>query len=160
MEITIVELNPTAVASCQYIGKDPEEHAFEALLDWARRSKLLTPGQSSRMFGFNNPNPVGPGSTYGYEVWLPLEAKAEEGGGVRIKNMPGGKYAAVVAPAPSGEGIMQGWQAFRLNMIPDGYTYDRSRACLEEHVVDAAKYPNFEDDPEFKVRLMTPVQAK
>lgn len=158
MEVKVVELNPMKVASCRFVGPDPEDRAFEGLRQWAGKHGLPAETTHPRLFGFNNPNPSGPNSTYGYEVWMELEKEGREGDGVTIKNIPGGTYARAKVPVSTGEGIADAWRAFRPELIEPGYVVDRSRTCLEEHVVDMARYPKFEDDPNFAIYLMTPVK--
>ena len=63
--VRIIYLPPCTVAASHYFGESPEDHALDALDDFVRQIKLEQLKPDLRIFGFNNPTPVG-NEIYGY----------------------------------------------------------------------------------------------
>ncbi len=99
MEVRIIRLEPLYVASALGYGSNPEELAWNNLLDWIKASGLDRQIASHRFFGFNNPNPSVGSPNYGYEQWVTVDAgtpsKPDEVSGeeITIKEFSGGLYA-------------------------------------------------------------------
>ncbi len=136
--IEIETLSPMKVAYFRAMGTEPEHKSFEVMMQWAKDAGILgNPG--TRVFGFNNPNPSPGSSTYGYEVWVTVPEGTRGSGEVRVKEVPGGKYAVgTTAPMFQGHVIPLAWQELgewmRANKRLMG-----SHQWLEEHL-------NFEKD--------------
>ena len=92
LEVRIIKLEPMRVASAYGFGEQPEYEAWEKILTWAN-SLGITDFEGYRFFGFNNPNPSPGNPNYGYEQWMTVDADAQPGEGIEIKEFPGGLYA-------------------------------------------------------------------
>lgn len=75
-----------------YFGESPENHAFDALDDFARQIKLEQIKPDLRIFGFNNPTPMG-NETYGYEYWVTIPEDLAIPLPFQKKHFAGGLYA-------------------------------------------------------------------
>lgn len=131
LDVRIVKLEPMRVASALGFGTEPENQAWEAILDFAKAKGLNPESKQHRFFGFNNPNPSPGSENYGYEQWMTvgLDVEAEEP--VKIKDVPGGLYA--VTRFKGLENIGKTWQQlvhwFEDSVYKKPPNYDR---CLEE----------------------------
>jgi effector-binding domain-containing protein len=92
LEVRIVRLEPSRVASAYGFGPSPEALAFEKMNTFLR-SKDWRWGGDHPGFGFNNPNPSPGSPNYGYELWLPVSPEVSAEGEITIKDFPGGLYA-------------------------------------------------------------------
>jgi len=93
IEVRIVRLEPTRVASALGFGEQPEIEAWNMILSWAKPRGLLDDLKRCRFLGFNNPNPSPGSPNYGYEQWITVGPSAESEGEVKIKDFSGGLYA-------------------------------------------------------------------
>ena len=57
LDVHIVRMEPTYVASALGFGPNPEELAWNQLLGWIRQSGLSKTIAGHRFLGFNNPSP-------------------------------------------------------------------------------------------------------
>jgi DNA gyrase inhibitor GyrI len=74
---------------------------------------LLGAGSTSRIFGFNNPNPSEGSPNYGYEWWITVGEATEPEGDIRILNFPGGLYAVALFEEPDSDynvSVPAAWQ--------------------------------------------------
>jgi DNA gyrase inhibitor GyrI len=95
LNVRIEELGPMRVASVHVVGEHPETEAWEKLRAWAEPRGLLTDPRQHPVFGFNNPNPS-PGRTeYGYEFWICVGPEVASEGPVKVKDVPGGRFAVL-----------------------------------------------------------------
>ncbi len=79
-DIKIVKtLTPFEVASLRYFGTNPEDGAFEGMVNWLKKQALNIETHGLRVFGFDNPSPQSQEDTaYGYEVWVTLPPSLEK----------------------------------------------------------------------------------
>lgn len=131
------ELEPMRVAYCCYVGKDPEQHAFELLIKWIVQNKLDLKEPQYRIFGYNNPSPLTPDQEeYGYEVCITIpDDIKKETDNIKIKYLEGGLYAvtSVTRSDNIGEEIMKAWQRFSNWIKGSKYSYG-GHQWLEEHL--------------------------
>lgn len=93
LDIRIVRLEPTWVASVLGFGTQPENEAWQKLIDWAKPKGYLDQPEQHRIFGFNHPEPTPDSPNYGYELWLTVKSQIETEGEVEIIRFLGGLYA-------------------------------------------------------------------
>lgn len=124
----IVSLEPTRVASCCVIGKNPEREALRMMRDWAIEADLIGK-KDIRYYGFDNPAPSASDSEYGYEVWMAIGADTGESGNIKIKDFPGGLYAVHRTRLSK---IGQAWKDLLAWREESDYREGRHQ-CLEEH---------------------------
>lgn len=93
-QVRILHLPPMTVASSQYFGKNPEEHASEVLHEFVRKSGLADLKPDLRIFGFNNPCEPDANGLYGYEFWVTIPENLEVQSPLVKKHFAGGLYGA------------------------------------------------------------------
>jgi DNA-binding transcriptional MerR regulator/DNA gyrase inhibitor GyrI len=91
-DVRILYLPPCTVAASHYFGEYPEDHAWAILAEYVRGSRLFQIKPDARIFGFNNPSPVGE-ETYGYEFWVTIPDDFAIAPGLVKKSFAGGLYA-------------------------------------------------------------------
>jgi effector-binding domain-containing protein len=89
IEVRIVKLEPSRMASAYGFGREPEGQAAEKLYTFLKAKGI----QEYRTFGFNNPDPSPGSPNYGYELWATVGPDVEPDGDIRIVNFDGGLYA-------------------------------------------------------------------
>ena len=136
MDIRIVYLPPVQVASCQYMGPNPEDVAKERLYKFIEESDLLTLKPDIRIFGFNNPSPQEGQEEYGYEFWVTIPEDMEIKGNVQKREFAGGLYAAHCIKF----GDFQEWESF-VNIMNSNQEYEIDwrepegmGGCMEEEL--------------------------
>jgi DNA gyrase inhibitor GyrI len=92
-KVRIVDLPPMRVASALGFGTQPETQASKMILEYARAIGIDPRSADYRTFGFNNPSPAPGSPNYGYEIWLVVGPDAKAEGPIKIKDVPGGRYA-------------------------------------------------------------------
>ena len=92
-DIHIVRLPALRVASAYGFGFQPEEHAWNQLVQWAQPKGLLGDFEAHPIFGFNNPYPTPESPKYGYVFWIGVDQTVEPEGTIRIEEFFGGSYA-------------------------------------------------------------------
>lgn len=92
-EVRIVDLPPMRVASAHGFGTNPEDEAARQIAGFAAAIGVDLKSRTIRTFGFNNPNPSPGSPNYGYEIWLPVGPDVRATGSIKVKDVPGGKYA-------------------------------------------------------------------
>jgi DNA gyrase inhibitor GyrI len=139
LDVRIVKLEPTHVASVHAFGEHPEELALEKLVAWAKPKGLLDHLKRHRVFGFNHPD-LAPGSpNYGYEVWITVGPDVEAEGEVEVKEHPGGLYAVTTCwPGEEGKGITETWMQLA-NWLEDSKHKPVRKQWLEEHIWDPSE---------------------
>jgi AraC family transcriptional regulator len=110
LDVEIVFLEPMRVASIRAFGKSPERQAWQKLCAWAEPKGYLDRLAEHPVFGFNNPGPSPDSSEYGYEFWISVSGDEKSGGGIEIKEFPGGFYAVTSCRLFGDPNIMQTWQ--------------------------------------------------
>ena len=118
--------------SYKAFGENPENKAWEVISKWAKENDVLN---CSRIFGFNNPNPIPQNKEYGYEFCLKLnkEINKEIPKVFNHKTIKGGKFISVKI---SFDHMEEGWKLIRSAIKSKKYRYDDSRQWLEEHVIN------------------------
>jgi AraC family transcriptional regulator len=133
------ELEPMRVAYYCYYGKEPENHAFDVIIDWLSKNDLNVKEQNLRIFGYNNPNPSSPEQEeYGYEVCVTISnniiVNDEK---VKEKIIDGGLYAVTNVKRGEnddiGNEIIKSWNRFK-NWISDSKYIYGGHQWLEEHL--------------------------
>lgn len=152
LNVRIVELPPMRVACAHGFGAGPEGIAWKKLFDWARPKGLLEDWQMHRIFGFNNPDPSPGSPNYGYEFQIVVGPEVEAEGEIKIKSIPGGKYAALRCKGiPT---IGQRWRQLVAWRENSRYRYDGARQWLEEHIGSAQEQQAID---EIELDLLMPV---
>ncbi|HPE69481.1 MAG TPA: AraC family transcriptional regulator [Thermotogota bacterium] len=110
-DIRIVkQLGPFRVAYYRAMGKNPEMEANRVMLEWAKKRGLLKENSTTRIFGFNNPNPQPGKEEYGYEVWVTLKDNVESGDErISFKEFAGGRYALLTTTVAE---VGNAWKRF------------------------------------------------
>lgn len=150
MGIIIKELPDMKVAYYRVISKTPENDAWNHLKKWAEGNKIFN--KAYRIFGFNNPSPEEmkkitdkkgneyfihiDNSEYGYEFVITVDDNAlpeNNGKGVDIKTIPGGKYAIMsIGVGCEEHDIEKGWGKF--SKLLKENNYKTTGRCFEEHL--------------------------
>jgi DNA gyrase inhibitor GyrI len=131
LEVRIVTLEPTLVASAYGFGPSPELEAWNKIMAYAESEGLLE--KPHRFFGFNNPSPSPGSPNYGYEQWITVGPAAQPTGDVRIAFFPGGLYGVTRLKGLSRIGEV--WQ--QLVLWREDSPYKRGyHQWLEELLVD------------------------
>jgi len=128
IEVRIVHLEPTRVASAHGFGEQPEIEAWNMILSWVKSKGMLDDLKAHRFFGYNNPDPSPGSPNYGYEQWIFVDPHAEGEGEVTIKDFTGGLYAVAGCTLSN---IGEAWK--QLVTWVEGSKYAMShQQCLEE----------------------------
>lgn len=128
IEVRIVKLEPSRVASARAFGPSPESIAWQKLLTWARANGMPTEQGKTRFFGFNNPNPSAGSPNYGYEQWMTVANNVTGSGEVQVKQFPGGLYCVTRCTLAN---ISEAWQALVAWAEQSKYK-EGNGVCLEE----------------------------
>lgn len=131
----IKQLAPLKVVSFCYVGKHPEDHAWQRLNRWLTDKHLKPEMSRYRFFGFNNPSPTEPGQTeYGYEVWVTFEEGMEDiDPDMEIKTFEGGLYAIRHIGGDPATEMFPAWQELREWLADSPYVLG-DHQWLEEHL--------------------------
>jgi DNA gyrase inhibitor GyrI len=95
MQVDLIRLPPTRVASVRVISETPERDAWEKMRAWAESKGLLSDPDASPVFGFNNPPPAEDREEYGYEFWIRVDSNTEVAGELEAKDVLGDLYAVM-----------------------------------------------------------------
>lgn len=132
LEVRIVNLPPMRVVCLNGFGESPEGQAFEKMKAWAKAHSL--PGESQRLFGYNNPDPSPGSPNYGYDVWLSVDESVQVDGEARLLEFPGGLYAVTrVEVKNPWEDIPSTWQKLVKWMEASRFHHGQHQ-WLEEHI--------------------------
>ena len=161
-DVRIIYLPPTTVASSQYKGPEPENHAGAALDKFVKDSKLTDVKPNLRVYGFNNPNPQGD-EEYGYEFWVTIPDDMEVSAPLKKKTFAGGMYAAYCIKM----GDFHLWQGFfEWVMKSEQYDYDAREplpmgGTMEEHLNAFGYYTNENNGRGYiQLDLLIPIKEK
>jgi AraC family transcriptional regulator len=147
------DLTDLRVACFTYYGKNPENHAFAKMKQWAKKNHISFQNTSYRIFGYNHPDPSNVddlAEIYGYEVCItisdnqfsllhdvPEDFVKGTYDDVKRRILPGGKYAVMsVKREESGEignNIIAAWKRFTVWMNDSKYLWGGNQ-YLEEHL--------------------------
>lgn len=92
-DVRIVYIPPMTVASCHYVGQDPEMHTGKMIGEFVRNNNLVALKPDMRHIGFNNPINE-PSSGHGYERWVSIPDDMEVSAPLKKIRFHGGLYAA------------------------------------------------------------------
>ena len=163
-QVRVLRLPPMTVASSQYFGKDPEEHACEMLSDFVRKSGLADLKPDLRIFGFNNPCEPDENGIYGYEYWVTVPDDLEVPPPLTKKHFSGGLYGAHAIQM----GNFQEWRLL-VDWAKENDDYDHDireplgmAGSLEEHL---NAYQYYKEQPpktaQFaQIDLLIPIKPK
>lgn len=137
-DVRIVYLPPSAVASYQYVGEDPEMHCNQVIDKFVLDTGLIQIKPDIRHYGFNAPNPVDETNDHGYEVWVTIPDDMEVTSPMIKKHFEGGLYAAHMIPM----GAFEEWswlcEWVKNNSKYQGNNGNKGSECmcglLEEHL--------------------------
>lgn len=153
-EIKVIkELQDMKVACFTYYGKDPENHAFETMKQWASKNNVSFRNTTYRIFGYNHPDPSNvddPDELYGYEVCInipdtlydtledvPIDFVKGTYDKVKRRILHGGKYAVMTVKRDEnndiGTPIMAAWKRFQTWIGESKYLWG-GQQYLEEHL--------------------------
>ena len=160
--VRIITLPPCPIATSHYFGENPEDNAGKPLEEFIRRIELQKIKPDLRMFGFNNPSPVG-NETYGYEFWVTIPDDLDIPVPLQKKHFEGGLYAAHCIKM----GDFHEWQLLdQWVMNNREYEYDAREplgmnGCLEEHLNAYSYFAGDEMAAKFvQLDLLTPIKIK
>lgn len=166
ISVRIVHLPLCTVASCHFIGKEPEEEVGSRAARFVQESRLYEAKPDARMFGFNHPNPGAlEDGLHGYEVWLTIPEDFPLPEGFTRKHFPGGLYAVLTIRF----GDFHHWwtlnqwveasKEFDIDWRGDENTMG---GCLEEHLnwVRSAHLSDPRDGTGGQIDLMFPIRPK
>jgi effector-binding domain-containing protein len=129
------------VASALGYGTQPEEQAAALITEFARSIGLKPGDPGYRTFGFNNPNPTPGSPNYGYEIWLVVGPDIEAEEPIKIKDIPGARYAVTRFTGLSNIGRV--WRELVAWFEDSPYTRPPNWCtCLEEVVNPAETDPD------------------
>ncbi|MGI6188981.1 MAG: MerR family transcriptional regulator [Caldicoprobacteraceae bacterium] len=161
-DVRIIYIPPFTVAASHYFGENPEENAWKPLNEFVRGIGLHRIKPDLRVFGFNNPSPIG-NETYGYEFWVTIPDDLDVPAPLQKKYFNGGLYAAHCIKI----GDFHEWEFFYQWVMNNGeYKYDKREplgmhGCLEEHL---NVYSYIAGDPAaarfIQLDLLIPIRAK
>ena len=142
LEVRYVTLPDMTVASALGFGKEPEHEAAEMMN--AFTAKLgFTPGSPDHpSYGFNNPNPSPGSENYGYELWCRVDPDTKAEPPVKIKQVPGARYAVTRFTGLSNIGAV--WKRFSA-WFEDHH--GNTPPCTIQCWLESLQTPN-EPDPE------------
>ena len=131
LDVRIVRLEPTRVASFYGFGQSPEFEALEKLITWAKPKGMLEDRQRHRIFGFNNPGPSHGSPNYGYEFWITVGPEVKPEVDFRIQEFLGGLYA--VTRCQGVDEITETWHQLAKWLVDSSHK-PANQQCLEEHL--------------------------
>ncbi|PKN99077.1 MAG: hypothetical protein CVU42_09425 [Chloroflexi bacterium HGW-Chloroflexi-4] len=158
IEVSIKELGPMRMVSFHGFGAEPEGIAFAAMFEWAEKNYYFQMN-STRCFGFNNPDPTPGSSNYGYEVWLSIP----EGMTVEdkpIKSFKGGFYAVANCSGPieaGGTFIPAAWKALVEWMENSPYQMGKHQWLEEHKSVEGLSLPQMNAQGKLNLDLYLPI---
>ncbi len=136
MDVRIIYLPPSKIASYRYIGDSPEDVAKKVIYTFIRESNLPEIKPDFRLYGFNNPSPQEGQKEYGYEFWVTIPEDMEVKTPIEIKQFDGGLYAAHCINF----GDFDEWETF-VNLMMNNHEYEVQwrepegmGGCLEEEL--------------------------
>ena len=131
LEVKLIDLESMHVVVATGFGADPENQAWESLLDFARDQQIDPWDATHRFFGFNNPDPDPERVEYGYEQWMTVPDDVDAIAPLETKDVKGGRYAVVQIHGL--DTIGESWRYLADWCTRNGYEIDPSREiCLEE----------------------------
>lgn len=161
--IRIITLPAVTVASCQFIGENPEMVTGEMLDKFVLDADLPRIKPDLRHFGFNAPNPIDASGYHGYERWVTIPDDMEVPAPLTKKCFNGGTFAALKIVM----GDFDEWG--RLNeWVQNNPDYEANIVCrdggyvdglLEEHL-DYANYVAVEGADVAELDLLYAIKAK
>ncbi len=142
MDVKIVELKPTCVVSFHAMSESPEEDVIKKLTDWAEPKGYLKTPRKHKILGFDTPIPKEGDKIRGYEIWMTIDKKERVGGDIKMKDFPGGLYAATTLKNISDpwKQIPSGWKKLGEWVKENGYECGEHQ-CLEEHLPPSESLP-------------------
>lgn len=169
LPVRLVHLPPSTVASCQFIGPDPETKVEAVMSRFVRESRLYEKKPDARMMGFNHPEPgVLPDGVHGYEVWITIPEDMTLPEDLEKKRFAGGLYAALTIRFPEfhrWQDLIQ-WGQDERNAFEVDWRGDETNmgGCLEDHLnwVYAAHLGFPEDSPfgDGQIDLLLPIKKR
>ncbi len=134
-EIRIVTLPAMRVASFYAYSTTPENDAREKMVSWAKAHGYWQEAPTTRIFGFNNPEPSEGSPSYGYEFWLTIRPEVQPDEEIKIKEFSGGLYGVLycnVDRAPY-DIIPAAWQKL-VKWLESSHYHFANHQWLEEHL--------------------------
>ena len=160
--VRIIHLAPFTVAASHYFGENPEDNAGKFMDKFVRDIELPKVKPDLRLFGFNNPSPMG-NEAYGYEFWVTIPNDLDVPEPLQKKHFTGGLYAAHCIRM----GDFHEWQLLaQWIKNNDKYEYDAREplgmhGSLEEHLNAYSYFAGDETAAKFiQLDLLIPIKAK
>ncbi len=158
MELAVKQLKDMRVAYYRTISETPEDNAWKVFSEWAEKYGLFK--KPFRIFGYDNPIPnpkedykyndpeLGKHTVtkrfYGYEFFMPVDESVKGDSRVKIKTIPGGKFAVYGASRSDGnDWIPKSWQKmmkilkgthYKPKICPELPFYGHMARWYEEHL--------------------------
>ena len=110
LKVWYVDLPDMTVASALGFGAEPEHQAAVMLNEFTAKHGFTPGSPGHESFGFNNPNPSPGSPNYGYELWCKVDPDTKPEPPVKIKQIPGARYAVTRCSGLSNIG--KAWKAF------------------------------------------------
>ena len=165
-DVRVLYIPPCVVASIQYKGESPEEHAGDLLDAFIREVGLYELKPDAKVYGFNNPDPSPDAPTYGYEFWVSIPESLEVKAPFTKKYFEGGLYAAHMITL----GNFHEWQwlinwataedsQYQINW--DSKKVNAMGGLLEDHLNYVYhSHLNWPESDEHQIDLLLPVKVK
>lgn len=126
--LRIIKLPAMRTAVCNVLSASPEDKAIQCVLEWARSEGLMG---TVRLFGMNTTAYDPSCKEYGWAACITVPEDVEIPGFLREMRLPGGLYASL----DSTNEVYDSWQILTDLLQDSEYTADKTRPCLEEHII-------------------------
>jgi DNA gyrase inhibitor GyrI len=134
-DVRIVTLPAMRVASFYAFSASPETDAWKKAASWAKSHEYWQEPLTTRIFGFNNPDPSAGSPNYGYEFWITIGMDVLPDKDIKIKEFPGGLYGVLHCPVAGDpfKIIPEAWSKLVKWMESSHYNHGNHQ-WLEEHL--------------------------
>lgn len=148
-ELEFITIPKSRVVYKIVVSTTPEEEALDTIMDWLEKEDLF--GTATIYGGNMKPFPTSKNTPYGYGVMATIPKDVNVPPSLDEMILNGGKYARM----DSEDDIAASWKVFMKQLKEDtSYTFDRSRLCLEQHILKSI------EKRQFKIVLLEPVKKK
>jgi len=142
LNVRYVDLADMTVASALGFGAEPEDEATRLLNAFTRKLGFTSGSEGHPSYGFNNPNPSPESKEYGYELWCKVDPDTNPKPPVKIKRIPGARYAVTRFTGLSNIGRV--WKQFAA-WVKDNH--EETPPCTIQCWLESLQTPD-EPDPE------------
>ncbi len=91
--VRYVDLANKTVTSVLGFGTEPPDEAARMLNTFMHKRSFAHASKAHPSYGFSNPNPSPKSSEYSYKLWCRIDPETKPAPPVKIKQIPGARYA-------------------------------------------------------------------